>query len=109
MRFMGIRAYSIPFSSSSWPSAIILSVRGIFEGGTHGEPDHTMLGGMARSTPIASDQATERRTMHNGISALLAHLPQLELHASPDTATIQNGRQSAPHLIESKLLMLEIR
>ena len=47
-----------------------------------------MLGGVIRSTPSAAHEPSKRRTVDDRATSLLAHLAQLELHASPDTTEI---------------------
>src|SRR5207302_6430994 len=61
---------------------------GIFQSRAFGEPKYSVLGGVIRSTPSAAHEPSKRRTVDDRATSLLAHLAQLELHASPDTTEI---------------------
>src|SRR5208283_5033588 len=47
-----------------------------------------MFGGVVRGTSGDTHKPTDRRTVDDGATALLAHLQQFVLHATPDAAEI---------------------
>src|SRR5438874_1932700 len=64
------------------------AMRCIFEGSALCESDHSMLCGMVGPAPSTADKTSKRRAIDDGSASLLAHLLQLELHATPHAAEI---------------------
>src|SRR5205814_1410751 len=64
------------------------ATRCIFEGGALGESDHSMLCGVVGPAPDTAYKSPKRRAIDDGSTFLLAHLSQLELHATPYAAEI---------------------
>ena len=60
----------------------------ILESGGLGQPDDPMLRGGISSETGQADEAALRRAVYDGAATLLAHLPQLMLHAGKDAAQI---------------------
>src|SRR5258706_15415258 len=62
------------------------ATRCIFESSAPCESDHSMLCGMVGPAPGTAYKTSKRRAIDDGSASLLAHLLQLELHATPDAA-----------------------
>src|SRR5208283_28585 len=60
----------------------------IFKSGALCKPKHAVLGGVVNASFGAAHQPAERRTIDDGACSLLAHLLELELHATPDATEI---------------------
>ena len=60
----------------------------IFQSRALGKPKYSVLGGVVCSTPGSAHKSSNRRAVDDSATSLLAHLPQLELHATPYTTEI---------------------
>ena len=66
------------------------AARGVFERDAAGQAYHAMLGGVIGGKLRPAGQPADRRAVDDRSAALLSHLQQLVLHASPDATQI-NG------------------
>src|SRR5260221_11821367 len=62
--------------------------RGIVQGGTFGEPQHAVLGGLVCPALGTAHQSSNGRAVDDSATSLAEHLAQLELHATPYPAEI---------------------
>jgi hypothetical protein len=58
---------------------------------------------MVRSTLVSVDKASERRAVHNGSAALLAHLLQFKLHAAPYSVQVEGHNADAAPVTKATL------
>jgi hypothetical protein len=65
----------------------------IFQSRAFGAPNYSVLGGMIMSTPGSAHKASNGRAFDDSTTSFLAHLVQLELHATPYSTEI-DGRHS---------------
>src|SRR5258708_28336667 len=71
---------------NAWANCVDASAtRGIFESSALREPEDSVLSGVVGSTPGSAHQPSQRRPVEDCAVSLVAHLMDLELHATPYT------------------------